>query len=68
MYVCICKQVTERDILEALDNGACSFKDIRSELGISTECGECKNHARQCIRQARKDDCDTIFPPATSVV
>ena len=65
MYVCICKQVTERQIHDAVENGACSFKDVRLELGVGTECGECKCHARQCIRQASKNSSDSIYTPLT---
>ena len=68
MYVCICKQITDRDIHGALDNGACSFKDIRNELGVGTECGECTNHVRKCIRQAHKESCEPIFPQVTTAV
>ena len=63
MYVCICKQVTERDIVAAVENGACSFKDVRIELGVGTECGECKCHARQCIREARNSPSDEVYSP-----
>lgn len=68
MYVCICKQVTERDIHEAVDNGACSFKDVRTELGVATDCGECKQHARQCIRQARKNTSEPIYTPISTAI
>ena len=68
MYVCICKQVTESDIHDAVENGACSFKDVRSELGVGTDCGECKHHARQCIRQARKESSDPLYTPLVSAV
>ena len=50
MFVCICKQVTDGQIRDAVNNGASSFSDVQSELGVATQCGECKNHARQCMR------------------
>jgi bacterioferritin-associated ferredoxin len=53
MFVCICKQVTDRQIKEAVNNGASSFTDMQTELGVATQCGECKNHARQCMRDCR---------------
>ena len=53
MFVCICKQVTDGQIKEAVSNGASSFTDVQTELGVATQCGECKNHARQCMRQCR---------------
>ena len=61
MYVCICKQVTERQIKEAVSNGACSLRDVQSQLGVATQCGECKHHARQCIRSTNRDCGETIF-------
>lgn len=61
MYVCICKQVTEGEIHDAVNNGARSFKDVRIELGVGTECGECKCHARQCIRQAHKNSTESAY-------
>lgn len=61
MFVCICKQVTDGQIKEAVTNGACSFKDVQSELGVATQCGECKNHARQCMRDCRSQCENSIF-------
>ncbi len=57
MYICICKQVTDKQIREAVSNGASSFSDVQTKLGVATQCGECKNHARQCVRQGR-NQCD----------
>lgn len=68
MYICICKRVTESEIHEAVDQGACSFKDIRTELGVGTECGECKCHARQCIRQARQKSSEPILSSLTTSI
>ena len=53
MFVCICKQVTDGQIQEAVTNGAASFSDVQSKLGVATQCGECMNHARKCMRQCR---------------
>lgn len=61
MFVCICKQVTDSQIKQAVCDGACSFKDIQIELGVATQCGECKNHARQCMRASRPQSQTGIF-------
>ncbi len=53
MYICICNQVTDRQIQQAVNDGVSSFSEIQSELGVATKCGECKNHARQCMRRSR---------------
>ncbi len=65
MFVCICKQVTDSQIQEAVSNGASSFSDIQTELGVATQCGECKNHARQCMRNCRSE-CQTNVVRETS--
>ena len=54
MYVCICRAVTERQIQDAVSNGAQTLKDLRRELGVSSECGQCAAAARQCLAEARQ--------------
>ncbi len=52
MYVCVCKAVTERDVHQAIRGGARSLRDLRTDLGIISECGRCAGCARQCLRDA----------------
>lgn len=51
MYVCVCKAVTERQVRQAVSNGARSLKDLRRELGVTSDCGQCAACARQCLRE-----------------
>ena len=67
MYICICKQVTELQIQEAVSNGASSFRDIQIQLGVATQCGECKCHARNCMRECN-NQCATSFNQANSSI
>lgn len=67
MFVCICKQVTDGQIKQAVSDGACSFKDLQSELGVATQCGECKNHARKCMRESRNQCENSIFSSPASL-
>ncbi|MEM8844436.1 MAG: (2Fe-2S)-binding protein [Pseudomonadota bacterium] len=67
MYVCICKQVTERHIHEAISNGACSFKEIRNQLGVATQCGQCKSHARKCMRECSNQCADSFNHNSNSI-
>ena len=53
MYVCVCHAVTERQIHEAARNGAHTLKDLRRDLGVTSDCGRCASCARQCLREAR---------------
>jgi bacterioferritin-associated ferredoxin len=61
MYVCLCKAVTDRQIRETVSNGACSFADIRRELGVATQCGKCGQMAKSIIETAVKK---ASFAPA----
>ncbi|MFT3849987.1 MAG: (2Fe-2S)-binding protein [Propionivibrio sp.] len=51
MYVCVCKAVTERQVRQAVSDGARSLKDLRRELGVTSDCGQCAVCARQCLRE-----------------
>ncbi|MBP6654951.1 MAG: (2Fe-2S)-binding protein [Propionivibrio sp.] len=51
MYVCVCKAVTERQVRQAVSDGAHSLKDLRRELGVTSDCGQCAVCARQCLRE-----------------
>ncbi|HDY96865.1 MAG TPA: (2Fe-2S)-binding protein [Pseudomonas sabulinigri] len=45
MYVCLCKGITDNQIKDAINHGACSMRDLRSDLDVATQCGKC---ARDC--------------------
>ncbi len=49
MYVCICKQVTESKILEAVKAGHRDVDALGAELGLGTKCGTCRNFTRELI-------------------
>ena len=51
MYVCVCKAVTERQVRQAVSDGARSLKDLRRELGVTSDCGRCAVCARQCLKE-----------------
>ena len=45
MYVCLCKGITDNQIKDAINQGACSMRDLRNDLDVATQCGKC---ARDC--------------------
>ena len=51
MYVCLCKGITDRDIAQSVQGGARSFREVRDELGISTQCGKCERLARAIVEE-----------------
>jgi len=54
MYVCICRQVTDNQIRDLCRGGASSMTDIRSKLGVASECGKCSKLARAIVNEFNK--------------
>lgn len=52
MYVCVCNAITESHIGQAVDEGMCSLRELREQLGVGAECGRCARHARECMHAA----------------
>ena len=42
MYVCVCNAITERQLQKAINNGACSMRQLETELNIASNCGSCR--------------------------
>lgn len=55
MYVCVCRAVTERHIVQAVEEGARSLKDLRRTLGVTAECSACARCAHTLIRTTLND-------------
>ncbi|MFT7558889.1 MAG: bacterioferritin-associated ferredoxin [Flavobacteriales bacterium] len=55
MYVCLCKEITDRDIRDAVESGASSFKEVRTSLGVSSVCGSCSSLAKDVYNAAKQE-------------
>jgi bacterioferritin-associated ferredoxin len=55
MYVCICKNVTDRDIRHAVASGCSSFAQVQACTGAGTKCGKCTRFAKLEVEEARRD-------------
>lgn len=55
MYVCLCKGVTDRHIREQVEARGGSFREVRRELGLGSQCGACTKAAKQVYRQANEE-------------
>ncbi len=53
MYICVCMAVTEHQIRQAAQAGAHSLRDLRRDLGVTSECGSCATYAKKCLDEAR---------------
>lgn len=63
MYICVCNAVTERQLNQAVQDGASSMRDLRHRLGVAGECGRCAKCALDCLRahQATQPPQDKVF-------
>ena len=53
MYVCVCHSVTDRDIQNAVVNGANSLRELRDQLNVASCCGRCASCARDVMLEAQ---------------
>jgi len=49
MFVCICAAVSDRQIKEAVREGASSLDDLAVSLGVGTGCGCCREMAQELL-------------------
>ncbi|WP_371374991.1 bacterioferritin-associated ferredoxin [Thalassotalea aquiviva] len=49
MFVCICHAITEKDIENAVANGAGSMKALREQLNVASQCGKCSQFAKSVL-------------------
>jgi bacterioferritin-associated ferredoxin len=52
MFVCICANVTERQIKQAARDGASSVGDLGARLGVGAGCGCCRDMAQAVLDDA----------------
>ncbi|MEO6421144.1 MAG: bacterioferritin-associated ferredoxin [Candidatus Nitrotoga sp.] len=55
MYICICKGITDSAIRKAVCQGACRMRDLKTCLGVGTQCGKCACHAKQVMDEVLAD-------------
>jgi bacterioferritin-associated ferredoxin len=51
MIICLCRRVSDRDIVGAARDGCASFEELQSRLGVATGCGACGECAREMFRR-----------------
>ncbi|HEY7883457.1 MAG TPA: bacterioferritin-associated ferredoxin [Cellvibrionaceae bacterium] len=59
MYVCLCKGITDRQIENAVLDGATSVGKLRKSLGVASQCGKCTCLTREILN-------DTLANSATN--
>ena len=51
MYICICNAVTDKQIIEAQQDGCNSIDEITRALGVGDCCGSCIEQAEDLLIQ-----------------
>lgn len=68
MIVCVCNNVSDRKIRQAVEDGLTSMSQLREELEVGTCCGKCHSCAkrvlRECIADARPTHSIMFHPNA----
>lgn len=67
MYVCVCNAVTERHIGQAVREGASTLRELRTKLGVASECGRCACCARDCLRSELATQTRTPAPAGFAI-
>lgn len=50
MYVCVCNGITERQVRQAIEQGAASLSDLTEKLGVAAGCGSCAGFTEELLR------------------
>jgi len=51
MIVCVCNNISDREIRQAVDLGLSSVAELHKELGVGTMCGKCVSYAREVLTE-----------------
>ena len=51
MYICICNAITDRQIVQAAEQGARSPDDLAHGLGVGLGCGRCTSCAITLLQE-----------------
>ncbi len=62
MIVCVCNNVSDRKIRQAVDQGMTTLADLRKNLDVGTCCGKCHSCAKQVLRECRESQPAMLFP------
>lgn len=67
MYICICNAITERQVLESVEQGARTLADLQVRLGVATCCGCCAETAVEYLPGGRYASASAPVPLSADV-
>jgi bacterioferritin-associated ferredoxin len=53
MFVCVCRAVTEEEVVKVIDEGADSLAQVEAACGAGGDCGACRGMIGEMIEQRR---------------
>lgn len=51
MYVCVCKAVTDSQVVQAIDKGACTRRELMQCTGAGGVCGKCNQSIKSLLEE-----------------
>jgi bacterioferritin-associated ferredoxin len=51
MIVCVCNNISDREVRQAIELGITSMDELRNDLGVATCCGQCFDYAEEILNQ-----------------
>jgi bacterioferritin-associated ferredoxin len=51
MIVCVCNNISDREIRQAVELGLTSMEELRRDLGVATCCGQCFSCAEEILNE-----------------
>ena len=55
MYICVCKAVTDSQILKAIEEGVCTRKQLIHCFGVGKDCGKCNKEVSDLLNSTLSD-------------
>jgi len=51
MIVCVCNNISDREIRQAIELGITTMDELRADLGVATCCGQCASYAEEVLNE-----------------
>lgn len=52
MIICVCNNISEREIQQAVELGVTSMSELHNDLGVATCCGKCFACAKHVLNES----------------
>ena len=49
MIICICNNISEKEILDSIERGSTKASDVYEALGCKPQCGSCMDYIKDII-------------------